>query len=86
RILSIYGILRAVTAEFPAVFMALKKQELVTKVTLVAVLGIGITIIPFVRQFGILGASYSALFGMIFAIPLMSYYLYKLLWEENEKN
>ncbi|MBU0998066.1 lipopolysaccharide biosynthesis protein [Patescibacteria group bacterium] len=86
KILSIYGILRAITAEFPAVFMALKKQELVTKVTLVAVLGIGITIIPFVRKFGILGASYSALFGMILAIPLMTYYMYILLWRKNGKH
>jgi len=85
KILSIYGILRAVTAEFPAVFMALKKQELVTKVSLVAVLAIGITIIPLVRKFGILGASYSALFGMILAIPLMIYYLYMLLWRKNGK-
>lgn len=86
KILSIYGILRAVTAEFPAVFMALKKQELVTRITLVAVLGIGITIIPLVRKFGILGASYSALFGMILAIPLMTYYLYILLWGKNGKH
>ncbi|MFH1971049.1 MAG: lipopolysaccharide biosynthesis protein [Patescibacteria group bacterium] len=81
KILSIYGILRAVTAEFPAVFMALKKQEWVTTITLVAVFVIGITIIPFVKLYGIVGASYSSLMGMGFAILPMIYYLHKLLWK-----
>lgn len=81
KILSIYGILRAVTAEFPAVFMALKRQELVTKVTLFAVFAIVITIVPLVKLYGIVGASYSSLIGMCFAIIPMIYYLNKMLWK-----
>jgi O-antigen/teichoic acid export membrane protein len=81
KILSIYGILRAVTAEIPAVFMALKRQEWVMIVTLVAVFGIGITMVPFVKLYGIIGASYSSLIGVGFGLLPMIYYLHKLLWK-----
>lgn len=81
KILSIYGILRAVTAEFPAVFMALRRQELITKITLLAVSTIIITIVPLVKSYGIVGASYSSLIGMCFALIPMTYYLNKLLWK-----
>lgn len=81
KILSIYGILRAVFAEVPAVFLALKKQEYVAISTLISVFGISISIIPLVKNYGILGASYSALIGVGLAIPIMLYYLHKLLWK-----
>jgi O-antigen/teichoic acid export membrane protein len=81
KILSIYGILRAVFAEVPAVFLALKKQEYVAISTLVSVIGISISIIPLVKNYGILGASYSALIGVGLAMPIMLYYLHKLLWK-----
>lgn len=84
KVLSIYGVLRAVTAEIPAVFMALRKQEYVTIITLIAVLGIAFSIVPFVKMYGITGASYSSLLGIIIAIPFMIYYLYQLIFK-NEK-
>jgi len=82
KVLSIYGILRAVTAEFPAIFLALKKQEYVTVVTLVAVIGILVTILPLISRYGIVGASYSSLIGMSMAILPMAYYLYKVLYKK----
>lgn len=78
RILAIFGVLRAVFGSASALFLAVGKQEYVTVVTLVSVVGLGVSIIPLVSIFGLVGAGISALIGSIVAIPVIVYYIIKI--------
>ena len=71
KILSVFGIIRALQGAFPPLFLAIKKQEYVTYLTLASILGLAISIVPLIRLFGIWGAGLSALIGSIFAIPVI---------------
>jgi O-antigen/teichoic acid export membrane protein len=79
KVLSIFGVIRAMEGAVVPLFLALKKQEYVTSLTLVSLVGLGITIVPLVRAYGILGASYSAMIGTLVAIPVIVYYLRKVI-------
>lgn len=79
RILAIYGVIRAVTETTSGLFFALKKQEYVSAITFVSVLGLAATVVPFVRWFGLVGAAWSAVVGTILSIPILIYYVRKIL-------
>ncbi len=81
-ILGIFAVVRAISGSSSALFLAVGKQEYVTVVTLVSILGLIIPIIPFVIRFGLLGAAISALIGTIIAVPFFIYYTLKIF---NEK-
>ncbi|MEK7095296.1 MAG: lipopolysaccharide biosynthesis protein [Patescibacteria group bacterium] len=76
-ILALFGGIRAITGSTSSLFLAVKKQEYVTAVTLASLAGLAVTIVPAVSRYGILGASYSALIGSIAAIPVIVYFLSK---------
>lgn len=82
KILSLYGVVKSVTNTVFPVFLATKKQDYVTWVSLASVLGLGITIIPFVKQFGIVGAAYSAAFGSLVGLPVAWFLVIHLLWRQ----
>ena len=75
KILAIYGVVRAIFGTSSPLFLALKKQEYNSAVTFTALIGLGITIVPFVKNFGIYGAGLSALMGWFVALPVIIYYL-----------
>lgn len=79
KVLSFYGIIRAVYGPSTALFLALGKQKYITAMTFVRFLGLALTIIPLVSVYGIIGASYSALFSTLIEIPLIVYFLYSIL-------
>ena len=78
KLLSIFGTIRAIIGSSSALFLAVKKQEYVTWITLFNVLGIGLPIIPLVYRYGILGAGISAGIGTLAGLPLIAYYLYRV--------
>lgn len=71
RILAIYGILRGITGQFPALFYALKKQEYVTYSALFAFLFVAITINFLVKRYLAEGAAYANLIASILVIPIL---------------
>lgn len=79
RVLSVFGVVRAISGSASALFLSVKKQQYVSMITFVSILGLAITIIPLVSSFGIFGAGLSALIGSIIALPVISYYLVKVL-------
>jgi lipopolysaccharide exporter len=79
KILSIYGIVRAASGEFPALFLSVKKQEYVMFVSLFSVIVILISIIPLVLKYGVIGAGISVLIGTVLTLPLIVYFSYKIL-------
>lgn len=77
RILAGFGVIQALVNTVYSLFFALKKQEYVTAITFVQMVGLGVVIVPFVHMYGIAGAGYSAIVGSIAIIPVATYFLYK---------
>lgn len=75
RVLSVFGVIRAISGSSSALFLAINKQEYVTALTFVSIIGLALTIVPLVDKYGILGAGYSALIGTFLAIPVIGFYL-----------
>ena len=75
KVLSVFGVIRAIAGSSSALFLAINKQEYVTALTFVSIIGLVLTIVPLVNKYGILGAGYSALIGTFLAIPVIGFYL-----------
>jgi O-antigen/teichoic acid export membrane protein len=86
QILTLFGVIRAISISSLSPFYAVKRQEYVSQITFVSFLGLAITIIPFVNMWGLVGAAYSALFGTIISLPLIIYYLNKIFTIKVFKN
>ena len=84
RVMSFFGVIRALTISSYPLFLALKKQEYVSLVTLVGIAGLGVSIVPLVVKYGIMGAGLSAIIGSIAAVPVVAYYLVKI-FGKNQK-
>ena len=82
KILSIYGVTRALINPSMTVFLAVKKQELVTLVTFISTLGLAVSIVPLVIKFGIVGAGISTIVGSIISLPFVIYYTHKVLYKK----
>ncbi len=83
RVLSLFGILRAISGTSSVLFLSLKKQGYVTLVTFVSTLGLFLAILPMVIKFGLIGAGVSCLIGSLVALPLIFYFLRKELYEKS---
>jgi O-antigen/teichoic acid export membrane protein len=81
RVLAIFGSVRAISGSSSALFLALKKQRYVTIVTLVSILGLAIPIVPLVLQYQTVGAAIAVICGTFIAVPVVVYYLRKVLFD-----
>lgn len=79
KVLSFFGVVRAISATSYPLFLALKKQEYITVITLIGILGLVIPLIPLINALGTLGGAISALIGAIVMIPAVSWYTFKVL-------
>lgn len=84
-ILAVFGVIRAISGSSSALFLAVGKQEYLTIITFISILGLIIPIFPLVLHFGILGAAYSALIGSVVAVPFYYYYSLKI-FTKNERH
>lgn len=65
QVLCFFGVFRALSASSFPLFLSIRKQSWVTVTTLSGIVGLAITIYPFVVRFGVVGAAYSALIGAV---------------------
>lgn len=79
RVLALVSVVRGIALSPNSLLVALKQQRYVTWVTLVAMIGLIATIVPAVTRWGIVGATYSALFGAILSLPVSLYFLRKVM-------
>ncbi|MFZ5932880.1 MAG: lipopolysaccharide biosynthesis protein [Patescibacteria group bacterium] len=79
KVLAIFGILKALSDSAYSLFLSVKKQEIVTMVTLFGILGLSLPLIPLVNKFGIVGAAYATIVGTLTASPVILYHLKKVL-------
>ena len=78
KILSIYGVLRAIFGSVSSLFLAVGKQEYIASMTFVRVLGLAITIVPLTLRYGLIGAGYAALFSVLIELPMIMLYTIKI--------
>jgi len=77
RVLVVFAIFKAVSNSAFSVFLALKKQEIVTIITLVGLFGLAVSLYPLINRFGLIGAGYSTIIGTVLSIFPTLYYLRK---------
>jgi PST family polysaccharide transporter len=79
QVLAIFGITQSILGNTGAVFLALKKQEYTTIITFVSIVFLSILIVPFTNMFGLVGAGIAVVTSSILTMPVLFYYLVKLL-------
>jgi len=77
QVLGIFGAVRALSVFAMTPFLSIKKQHIVMAISLVGLVGLGITIVPFIALWGLPGAGLAALFGTTATLPVIFYYLKK---------
>lgn len=75
RILAVYAIIRSISSTAAPLFLAVKKQQYLATYSFIATVVLFVTIIPFIKMYGLYGAGLSALVSWLFAIPFVIYYL-----------
>lgn len=78
RVVAVYSIVRVILNPALTVMMAMKKQEYATVVTFAGIIGIGLSIFPLVRMYGIVGAGISTIIGSLASVPFAVYYINKI--------
>ncbi len=73
RILAVFGVIRSIFGFFATLFLSVEKQEYVAIATLASIGAMGIVIVPFVNEFGLIGAAYAALMGSIAGSVVFSF-------------
>jgi O-antigen/teichoic acid export membrane protein len=79
KILAIFGVSRSLVKTANPLFLAAKKQEYVTLVNFLSIIGMAVTIVPFIHLYGVVGAAWASVVGVILSIPLVVYLSLKLL-------
>ena len=79
RILALFGVMRALIFTSNSLFLSLKKQEYVALGNTLSFLGMAISAYPFITRFGLIGAAYSAITGLVISIPITTILLIKTL-------
>lgn len=80
KALAFLGFFRGMSLSFNPLLMALKHQQKVVIIGLFSTLGLLVTIVPFVLQWGITGAAYSAMLGAMISIIPAIYFVWKVLY------
>jgi len=78
KILVIYGLLRSISGISSSLFLAVGKQHFVAGMTFVRFFILAITIVPLTMNYGIIGASFSALLSVLLELPLIGFYVRKV--------
>lgn len=78
KVLAVFAFIRAIQVFSSSVFLSIDKQNISTLISFIGMMGLIITIVPFILMWGIVGAALSALFGTLITIPVIFYFLFKI--------
>ena len=84
KVLSIYGIFRTISGPSSALFLAKGKQNYVTLMNFTRFSAILITIFPLILIYGITGAGYSVLIGVLIELPIIILFIFKIFKSINK--
>lgn len=79
KVLAFYGLFRAILGTTASLFLALGKQKYVAVMTFVRVTALLIVVVPLTSMFGLIGTSFAALISVIAEIPIVVYFIYKIV-------
>lgn len=79
KVLSIFGILQAISNSINSFLLAIEKQHLVTAIAFVQIAALFISIFPLIHLYGLSGAALSPLIGAVVGLPFAAWFLYKEL-------
>jgi len=85
KILSVFGMVRAITFSMNPLFNSLKKQDYLSHITLFSLVAMLVTIVPFVKNYQILGAGYSVLLATTLTLPVVLRLVYVVFGRNNSK-
>ncbi len=77
-ILSLLGMVKAVSGSASVLFLSEIKQSYSTTITMVTIIGMLTTLVPLINRYGIVGAGIAALIGSLLAIPFILFYTRKI--------
>lgn len=78
RVLIIFGFIKSVANSTDALFFAMEKQKYVSATSFVSTGILILIIIPMVSSFGLMGAAYSAIVGVLASVPVRIYLVKKV--------
>ncbi len=78
RVLSICGVAKSITGSVYPLLLAAKRNDYITWITFVGVMGMGVSIVPLISWLGIVGAGVAAIIGSFSSLPLSLYYVNKI--------
>lgn len=79
KVLAIFGIIKTIANSAFPLLLAYKRQDLVMYLTLIGIIGLGLTIFPLVNNFNLVGAGISTIIGSLVMIPPAFYWISKTL-------
>lgn len=77
QVLAVFAFFKSLVLSSYAYFLSIEKQEIVSLIPLIAFVSMFIVIIPLVNMYGMVGAALAALFGALFSLIPVVYYLLK---------
>jgi O-antigen/teichoic acid export membrane protein len=81
KILSIFGVIKGIAGPSLSLFLAVGKQEYATYTTLLGIVALAIPIIPLTLKYGLTGTGISVIISSVVTLPLIGYYVYRILWK-----
>lgn len=79
KVLALFGTVRALSNSSAALFLALKRQDIVALLSFLSFAVLAVIIVPLVQTGGIVGAGFAALLSSVIVILAVVYYLFKIL-------
>lgn len=82
QILAIFGVIKTIANSVFPVLLAYKKQNLVMYLTLIGILGLGLSIYPLINIYGLIGAGLATIVGSLVMLPISFYWLFKTTYAD----
>ena len=78
KVLAVFGVIKTIANSAFPLLLAQKRQDVVMLLTLVGILGLGVSIFPLINLYGLVGAGISTIIGSLVMIPLVFYWVRKI--------
>lgn len=79
KVLSVFGVVQAISNSVNSFLLALEKQRYVTIITFAQIAGLFAALIPLTSAYGLLGVAFAPLLGALIGIPFTLWFLKKTL-------
>lgn len=78
KVVAVYAVIKASTEPAIRVFLAIKKQEYTSVITLVSLVVLAVCIYPLSQTYGLVGVGLSTIIASLSSLPVVGYYVFKV--------